>query len=145
MATKSTSGIYNDNLALLTMELVNMGLSQEAVGKVMKACTTRLAGRTLDSVVSCTTAGRIIRRGGILSDAQVAMELESNASRGVRVGLDTTTRRGTEHVSTVWGGRKMALCATYSLGSSGCQITLQMCRQSTYCSKCIKEGSCWRN
>ena len=106
VATKSTSGIYNDNLALLTMELVNMGVSQEAVGKVMKACTTHLAGRTLDSVVSRRTAGRMIRRGGILSDAQVAMELESNASRGVRVGQDTTTRRGTEHVSTVWGVRK---------------------------------------
>ena len=57
----------------------------------------------------------MIRRGGILSDAQVAMELESKASRGVRVGQDTTACRGTEHVSTVWGVRKMALCATYSL------------------------------
>ena len=60
VATKSTSGIYNDNLALLTMELVNMGVSQEAVGKVVKACTTHLTGRTLEPLVSCRTAGRMI-------------------------------------------------------------------------------------
>ena len=57
-----------------------MGVSQEAVGKVMQACTTHLTGRTVESVVSRRTAGRMIRRGGILSDAQVAMALESSAS-----------------------------------------------------------------
>lgn len=37
---------------------------------------------------------------------QVAVNLSKNASHGFRIGQDTTTRRGTEHVSTIWGVRK---------------------------------------
>ena len=47
----------------------------------------------------------MVRRGGILSDIQVAVNLTENASHGFRIGQDTT-RRGTEHVSTIWGVRK---------------------------------------
>lgn len=48
----------------------------------------------------------MVRMGGILADVQVAAELVEHSSSGIRVGQDTTTRRGTEHVSTVWGIRK---------------------------------------
>ena len=48
----------------------------------------------------------MVRRGGILSDIHVAVEQTETASHGFRIGQDTTTRRGTEHVSTVWGVRK---------------------------------------
>ena len=45
----------------------------------------------------------MVRRGGTLSDIQVAMALQESSDRGLRVGQDTTTSRGTEHVSAVWG------------------------------------------
>ena len=98
-----TKNAYSDHIALLIMELQTLGVSQSAVGDVMNACSKHLCGRVLDHHVSRRTAGRMVRRGGILSDIQVAMELQDSASKGLRVGQDTTTRRGTEHVSTIWG------------------------------------------
>ncbi|CAH1776833.1 unnamed protein product [Owenia fusiformis] len=49
-----------------------------------------------------TTSGRMVRRGGLLSDAQVGLEMEARAQNGIRVAQDTTTRKGLEHVSTIW-------------------------------------------
>ena len=98
--------VYADHVTLLMMELQNLGVTQSSVGKVANACLKHLCGREMDSVVSRRTAGRMVRRGGILADVQVATELTENSTRGLRIGQDTTTRRGTEHVSTVWGIRK---------------------------------------
>lgn len=82
------------------MELQNLGVSQSAVGKGVNACTFHLCGREVDSIISCRTAGRMVRRG----DIQVAMKVHDHASKGLHVGQDTT-RRGTEHLSTAWSNK----------------------------------------
>lgn len=93
LPVKDNSG-YSDHVTLLMIELQNLGVPQASVGKVANACTKHLCGRELTHVVSRRTAGRMVRRGGILSDIQVAVELTENASHGFRIGQDTTTRRG---------------------------------------------------
>ncbi|XP_064624207.1 uncharacterized protein LOC135485742 [Lineus longissimus] len=98
-------GAFKEHIAVLAMQLQLLGVPQNTVGEVMNECSKRLYNRCLSDSVSARTAGRMIRQGGILSDAQLALALSDTSSRGLRVGQDTTTRGGVEHVATAWAGR----------------------------------------
>jgi hypothetical protein len=98
-------GVYKEHIALLSMQLQLLGVPQNTVGDVMNECSERLHNRSLSHRPSARTAGRMIRQGGILSEAQLALTLTDTSSAGHRVGQDTTTRGGVEHVATGWAGR----------------------------------------
>ena len=95
-------GSYKDNVALLTMLLQTLGVPANSVGKVQEACCQLLLNRDVKSTVSRSTAARMMRRGGILAEAQIGIAFAEHGHRGVRIGQDTTTRQGTEHVSTIF-------------------------------------------
>lgn len=73
---------FKDDITLLAIDLQNQGVPQGAVRSVVSSCCKVLGGRTLDSLPSRRTAGRMVRRGGILSDFQVATCLNEAAERG---------------------------------------------------------------
>ena len=92
-------GSYKDNVALLTMLSQTFGVPANSVGKVQEACCQLLLNRDLQNTVSRSTAARMMRRGGILAEAQIGIAFAEHGHRGVRIGQDTTTRQRTEHVS----------------------------------------------
>ena len=97
---------FDDNIVLLTMELITLGVSENIVGNVEALCCRHLAKRELQNVVSKSSA----RRWG-LQLQEVTMHhlgetLSSNAERGIVMGTDTTTVTGRERAANVYQVRQ---------------------------------------
>jgi hypothetical protein len=84
------------------MLLQTFGVPANSVGKVQAECCKLLLNREMDNSVSRTSAGRMMKWGGILAEAQIGIAFAEHGHKGVRIGQYTTTRQGTEHVSTIF-------------------------------------------
>ena len=98
--TKKDGKSLDDNIALLTMELMTLGVSEGVVGQVEVLCCRHLAKRELQQAPSASTAGRMK-----LDLREIAQhhfgEVYSSGSYngGIGYGTDTTTIRRAERAA----------------------------------------------
>ena len=102
--TKKNSKEFDDNIVLLTMELMTLGVSENIciVGQVECLCSRHLANRELQQVVSKSSA----RRWGLqlpeMTIHHLGEKLAENAERGYSMSTDTTTIRQAERAANVY-------------------------------------------
>ena len=100
--TKKNAKEFDDNIVLLTMELMTLGVSENIVGQVESLCSRHLAKRELQQVVSKSSA----RRWGLqlpeVTIHHMGELVAQNAERGFSMSTDTTTIRQAERAANVY-------------------------------------------